>query len=1265
MSVDRDCLNEITICSLNCQGLRDMKKRKDVMNYLRSYSILCLQDTHISKEMHNKVRNEWGFHAYFSSFTTQARGVAILINKKVDFKIQSCVTDVGGNFLFLDIEILNNRLTLGCVYAPNKDNPKFFTELKDNIFSIGNRNLLHQPRIDGWNYKKINNPLSRNAFLKMLEDLDLVDIWRIRNPDKLSYTWRRKVDNKIVQRGRLDSFLVSNTLTCFVNTCKILPGYRTDHSLINIGLSKVVRTKRKTFWKFNNSLLKYSTFLENIKTVIKEIKLKYISPHLTTEDSNDHNKYQSYLNPNLFLEVLLMEIRGECIRFASQLNKKDRIRENEIEEKLIQLHDNNVSISNEIETLENELKNIREKRMEGTLIRSRARWIQDGEKPTRYFCNLENRNFVSKEIHRLNVNGKIVEDEDQIIEEVRLFYKDLYSSRDEQLEDIELGLILNEQTPKLNEEAANSLDGPITLEEAGQVLKQFSHNKSPGTSGFTVEFLKVFWSHLGPVLIKSFNYSCEINQLPKSLTEGIITCIPKAGKDKTLLKNWRPISLLNVSYKIFSGIIAKRIRNILPQIISEDQTGFMSGRFIGDNIRVIYDILDYANIHEKKGILLLIDFEKAFDSISWKFLLKCLHYFNFSNDIIRKILLCFKDGKSTINVNSRISKWFDMERGCRQGDPLSPYLFLICAEILSVMLKQETKVKGYQVDGVEVLVSQYADDTSIFLDGSEESFSYCIHIILEYAKYSGLNMNFEKTKVVWFGCTTIPNTRYLRDINLEWNPPNFTILGVLFTHDLKDITDININKQLPVIDQLINNWTNRFLTPVGRITVVKSLIIPKIIHILTSLPDMSPEMLKHIEKMVFRFIWRNGPEKIKREIICQSKYNGGLGMLDIKAFSKSLKISWLRRLYNSNNNKWKNMIIETRKGIMNIAHYGADFMTKLISSCHNKFWCDVFLAYKSLCQKTDDFYFQHFDETPFMYNDNFKINKQTIFFLELEKHKVFTIKQLKNGDSFCTYDQFRSKYLGIKINYLHYHALITNVNKVKRHFETKKHPKLTSIKTAWDTIFQNERGVKSIYQKLSETNLVPTGVRKWQLNGEQMNYQEVIYSLYKTTSDTKLIWFQFRVIHNILTTNRSVSKYDPTHSEKCQFCNQQPEYITHLLFDCNITSKFWRDLCHKVNSRCNHANNLKFTKHQILFGFYEGNQRSDKVLNLTILLAKQFIYRCKFQDRIPQIKEFLKVLYERYLIEKSISNSKGENPNFLANKWTNYLTLFQGLDINF
>lgn len=269
---------------------------------------------------------------------------------------------------------------------------------------------------------------------------------------------------------------------------------------------------------------------------------------------------------------------------------------------------------NEKEELENNKKELilfREKRMEGVLLRSRARWVAEGEKITSYFCALEKRNYVSKRITKLEHKGNMIVNEKTIAKEVNNFYADLY--KEKEIQECEISNLIH-SIPKLSEPEQNSLEGEITLEAATNALKNMSNKKSPGSDGFTVEFFKVFWKYLNFCVIRSLNDGFRKGELSSTQKEGVIVCIPKGDKPREFIKNWRPISLLNVVYKIGSAAIANRLKPVLPTLINNDQTGFIKNRYIGDNVRLIYDFIEYLKTVKKPGLLLCLDFEKAFDS---------------------------------------------------------------------------------------------------------------------------------------------------------------------------------------------------------------------------------------------------------------------------------------------------------------------------------------------------------------------------------------------------------------------------------------------------------------------------------------------------------------------------------------------------------------------------------------------------------------------------------------------------------------------------
>ena len=216
----------IKICSLNCQGLGDQNKRRDVFSYLRkhNYSIICLQDTHFTKSREKIIENEWGYKAFFNSFDSRSRGVAVLFNNNfAEFKIHKFLNDTSGNFLFLDIEINQKHFVLVNIYGPNRDEPAFYSAIltkiltlaNHNIILVGDWNLLLNPQIDGLNYKHINNPKARHEVLKLMNDLNLFDVWREENVDSKLFTWSRKLASGSVKMGRLDFFF------SFGKSCKL------------------------------------------------------------------------------------------------------------------------------------------------------------------------------------------------------------------------------------------------------------------------------------------------------------------------------------------------------------------------------------------------------------------------------------------------------------------------------------------------------------------------------------------------------------------------------------------------------------------------------------------------------------------------------------------------------------------------------------------------------------------------------------------------------------------------------------------------------------------------------------------------------------------------------------------------------------------------------------------------------------------------------------------------------------------------------------
>ena len=209
------------------------------------------------------------------------------------------------------------------------------------------------------------------------------------------------------------------------------------------------------------------------------------------------------------------------------------------------------------------------------------------------------------------------------------------------------------------------------------------------------EFYKLFWPLISDPFLKCVNKSFEKGEMSCSQKQPVITLIEKKGKDRSYIENWRPISLVNVDTKVMSKVIATRIKNVLPNIIHHNQTGYVKDRYIGETIRSVFDIMDFTAKESIPGLMIFIDFEKVFDSVEWDFLLCCLKSFNFGPNFIHWVKTFYRNIQSCVINNGLSSEYFKLERGVRQGDPLSPYLFVVTIETLAIAIRQNKKYKRH------------------------------------------------------------------------------------------------------------------------------------------------------------------------------------------------------------------------------------------------------------------------------------------------------------------------------------------------------------------------------------------------------------------------------------------------------------------------------------------------------------------------------------------------------------------------------------------
>ena len=532
-----------------------------------------------------------------------------------------------------------------------------------------------------------------------------------------------------------------------------------------------------------------------------------------------NTKYNNIHDKNTKWDIVKSLIRIETKKFGKKIVKQNKDLENELYERLqhvmVNLDEHQTeSLLSEYKNIHNQLEIINSAKAQGIKLRVKVDWVADNERCTAFFQNLEKQNGRLTTISRLVENGKEIKLDTEILNMLKCFYSDLYS-KNNKLDSSNYGLFfLNSNIPKISYN--NFLcEESISSEEIKKAVKNLKANKSPGTDGLTAEFYQFFFENIKDYLYDSINYSFQNKSLSIEQWRGILKLIPKKDKDLTNMRSFRPISLLNTDYKIIAHILASRFQEVLPEIISTDQNGYLQGRFIGHNIRTIIDTMQHIILKKQQAYLLFLDFEKAFDKLDHKFLVNALHNFDFENNYIQWIKILYTDIQSCILNNGYTSPYFQITAGIRQGCPISALLFIIAVECLSIYIKNNNSIKGIIMGHVERKITQLADDTTLFLRDIG-SIQTTINALLLFYSVSGLKLNNSKTVVLPIGKNCYkPQTNLF---GLQWGSNEVMSLGIWFSCDISNLVKKNHDLKLEKFRNILNHWSKFNLTLMGKVT---------------------------------------------------------------------------------------------------------------------------------------------------------------------------------------------------------------------------------------------------------------------------------------------------------------------------------------------------------------------------------------------------------------------------------------------------------------
>ena len=452
-------------------------------------------------------------------------------------------------------------------------------------------------------------------------------------------------------------------------------------------------------------------------------------------------------------------------------------------------------------------------------------------------------------------------------------------------------------TARLGDSDRAACEGPLTLAEATEALRRANRNKSPGADRLSVEFFSHFWESLGEVLVAVFNQGLLNGELPNSMKESITRLVHKKD-DKRNLKNWRPISLLNVDYKICSKAVSIRLAKVLGSIVESDQTCSIPGRTIFSNLALLRDTLAFIERKNETGILLSLDQEKAFDRVDRSFLLNLLQHFGFGPWFRACIATLYNGAYMRVLVNDFLSEPIQLARGVRQGDALSPMLYVLCVEVLACKIRATNDIEGFLLPGAggsQFKVSQYADDTTAFVKNENSLFSL-FNVISDFERGSGAKLNLSKTEALWLGAW---KDRPDKPLGLSW-VKKMKILGIVF--GTVNIDQDNWEPRVSKLEKCVARWQSRSLSLIGKVLILNILGLSKLVFV-SSILSPPRWVSDRINKIIWPFLWGSRIETVARKSLISLVTEGGLGLRDFWTQGQASRLALLVRVISER--QWK------------------------------------------------------------------------------------------------------------------------------------------------------------------------------------------------------------------------------------------------------------------------------------------------------------------------------------------------------------------------
>lgn len=860
-------LMTLTFSTINVRSVKSRVRAQTVLSFLNSFKsdIFLIQECGLPFLNSYRAWEElWPQRSLWSgSNENKNDGVAILIkNPLVLVKGSTVVRD--GRALLANLTFMGKDFNVLNVYGFNDKNDRYDL-LEDLQFHM----LGRAPLVVGGDFNCILSRKDRRRagedfkvdktsilFQNICRDFKLTDCFKTMHPREEGFTWFSGDGTKA---SRIDYILSRDIPPA---DARVTPVFFSDHALLSCTLSLSLGvTSGSGLWKLNCSLL-------DDRELVRQYREQY-QEWQTLQDFYDTRAH--------WWEM----VKGRTQTFFRQAGKKKKDRDDRcmlgLQKRLqryFNLEQHGMDFNEEIKQIKKEMSVLAETKSKGVILRSKEKEIEEGEKCTRYFF----KKIVNKGggIFRLNKeNGCTADTTEEIKETIENYYDKLYTKKNIQIDTMNNVLNCIQKTV----EDSVFLSQDFNMLELNTCIKGFKGGKSPGEDGLPLEFYLTFWDILAPDLLTVFMDFEQLDRLPDSFRVGIVTLLHK-DKDKTDLKNWRPITLLNFDCKLFSKLLASRMTMVLDGLIHPDQACAIPGRKITDSLVLIRDTICYARDRNIRLVVLNLDFEKAFDRVSHQYLFQVLQKMGFPDRFIAWVGLLYRDITSKITVNGHLTKAVNICCGVRQGCPLSALLYVLCIEPLAQILRRDQRINGVGVPGSGGMVTKcclYMDDINI-LCTDLLSVNRTLDLTDWFGLASGSKLNRRKTQALFYGPWTATETTALP---LTVTQTDQRILGIKFDREGGGKT--NWTDMVGKVRQRLGYWGLRGLTMEGKVLIIKAVILPLLLFI-SSVFIPPKRVILDLERAIFYFLWGSKWERLSRNVMKKSREKGGKGVPDLHLF---------------------------------------------------------------------------------------------------------------------------------------------------------------------------------------------------------------------------------------------------------------------------------------------------------------------------------------------------------------------------------------------